>query len=279
MPFAAIPSPSSPVAFHLGPLPIRWYGLLLALGVVAGASVARRELRRRGFDPDIAYRVAAVCVPAGLVGARLYHVATDYELFQGHWGRAPEIWNGGLGLPGAVIGGGVGVYVAARRLQLPTLLLLDAIVPGLLLAQAIGRWGNYANQELFGGPTSLPWGLEIDPSRRPVGYEHVATFQPTFLYESLWDAAMCLALVWMSRRLWRRVAAGTVFLAYLVVYGAGRLVVESMRVDFAHRIGGLRVNQWLFGTVVLAAAALLVWRSRSRDRAWTSSRRPRPPPG
>jgi prolipoprotein diacylglyceryl transferase len=262
---ASLPSPSSPFVFHAGALAPRWYGVLIATGIFVGWLLARRELRRRGMDPDTAASVAIWAIPFGIVGARIYHVVTDYELYRGHLERVFDIAAGGLGLPGVLVGGALGAAIGARRSGMAPLVMLDVMAPALVAAQAIGRWGNYFNQELFGGPTSLPWGIRIDAAHRPVGYETFTTFHPTFLYESLWDACVLLGLLWLIPRVLGRVRAGTIFITYLAAYAAGRLVLESMRVDFAHQLLGLRVNQWVFGTTFLLAAptgALLLLHSR-----------------
>ena len=199
----SIPSPSSPYIFRLGHLQPRWYGLLLACGVLLGGWIARREFRRRGVDPDIAYPIAVWAVPFGLAGARLYHVATDWGAFwPNHLTDMPKIWQGGLGIWGAVLGGMLGVWIATRRLKLSYWLVADSIAPGLILAQALGRWGNYANQELYGHPSSLPWAIQISPAHRYAPYQAYSTFQPMFLYESIWDAACACCPVWFARRYW-----------------------------------------------------------------------------
>ena len=202
---ASIPSPSSRFIVDSGPLHIRWYGLLLALGVLAGSSIARRELRRRSIDPDLTYAIALWVVPFGLIGARLYHVATDWSTrFAGHWERIPQVWEGGLGIYGALLGGILGGAIAARRYGIALPVLLDCIAPGTAIAQALGRFGNYFNQELFGGPTKLPWGLEISLQNRPARYTQYSTFQPTFLYESLWCLLVAGIVLEVSRRAWKR---------------------------------------------------------------------------
>ena len=228
---ASLPSPSSSFIFHVGPLAPRWYGVLIATGIFVGWLIARRELRRRGLGPEIAAGIAMWAIPCGLVGARIYHVATDYELYRGHAERIFDIAAGGLGLPGVILGGALGAAVGARRHGLAPAVMFDVLAPALIAAQAIGRWGNYFNQELFGGPTSLPWGIRIDPAHRPVGYEGVAAFHPTFLYESLWDACVFLGLLWLIPRVLGRVRVGAIFLVYLTAYSADRLVLESMRVE------------------------------------------------
>jgi prolipoprotein diacylglyceryl transferase len=259
VPFASIPSPSSRFLVDSGPLHIRWYGLLLALGVLAGSMIARRELRRRSIDPELTYAIALWVVPFGLVGARLYHVATDWSTrFAGHWERIPQIWEGGLGIYGALLGGMLGGAIAARRYGIALPALLDCIAPGAALAQALGRFGNYFNQELFGGPTTLPWGLEISLPNRPTGYTQYATFQPTFLYESLWCLIVCGVVLYASARWWRRLPGGALLCLYLALYSAGRFFVEGLRIDPAHEIGPLRLNPVVAAIVFLAAGTAFV---------------------
>jgi prolipoprotein diacylglyceryl transferase len=256
---ASIPSPSSRFLVNSGPLHIRWYGLLLALGVLAGSLIARRELRRRSIDPDLTYAIALWVVPFGLIGARLYHVATDWSTrFAGHWERIPLVWQGGLGIYGALFGGMLGAAIAARRYGIALPVLLDCIAPGAAVAQALGRFGNYFNQELFGGPTKLPWGLEISPANRPPGYTQYSTFQPTFLYESLWCLIVAGIVLAVSRRAWMRLPGGTLLALYLSLYSAGRFFIEGMRIDPAHEIGPLRLNQVVAAVVFFGAGAVFV---------------------
>ena len=167
---ASIPSPSSPLIFDGGPIALRWYGVLLAGGILVAIWITRRQFTLRGLDPTLVASLAVWLVPFGVVGARLYHVVTDWDLFSGHLDRLLTLQQKRLGMYGAVLGGAIGAIIASRRLGLRPLTVLDCIVPGVALAQAIGRFGNYANQELFDGPTNLPWGLEIDPANRPAGY-------------------------------------------------------------------------------------------------------------
>ena len=237
-----LPSPSDGT-LHLGPLPIHVYGLLLAVGVVIAAKLAESRWAHWGRDR---HELAAIWVPvviSGVVGARLYHVVTDYQLFEDHWNRVFEIWKGGLAIWGAVLGGGIAVYVMCRIRRLDFLRVSDAIAPGLLVAQALGRWGNYFNQELFGKPTTLPWGLEIDLAHRPAGYTQYATFQPTFLYESLFCLAAFGILLWVERRFPLR--RGQLFALYVVLYTFGRFWFELLRIDPAHHVAGLRINDWV----------------------------------
>jgi phosphatidylglycerol---prolipoprotein diacylglyceryl transferase len=253
----SIPSPSSPYLFRWGFLQPRWYGLLLATGVLVAGWVARREFRRRGADPDLAYPIAVWAVPFGLVGARLYHVITDWGAFwPHHLTDMVKIWQGGLGIWGAVLGGMLGVWIGCRRVRLAFWMVADAIAPGLILAQAIGRWGNYANQELYGHPSSLPWAVQINPAHRYAPYQAYSTFQPMFLYESIWDACMCLVLLWFARRYWREVPWSTVFALYIVLYDLIRLPLETMKVDPADHVLGQRINVWVAASTLIIG---LVW--------------------
>jgi prolipoprotein diacylglyceryl transferase len=264
---ASIPSPSNPFVFHLGPLAPRWYGILLAAGILLAILITRRQLELRGRDPALAGQVAVWAVPCGVVGARLYHVATDWSAFSGHLENIPLVQQGGLGIYGALLGGALGAVIGARRAGVPLLVILDCAAPGVALAQALGRFGNYFNQELFGGPTSLPWGLEIDPEHRPPQYLDDSTFHPTFLYESLWNLLVMGVLLRVARR-WRRLAPGYVLALYLALYSLGRFFVEGLRVDPAHELGPLRLNQ-VVAAIVFALS--LVALARLRRRAPESS--------
>jgi prolipoprotein diacylglyceryl transferase len=278
----SIPSPSDGTV-HLGPLPIHVYGLLLAVGVVVAARMAEQRWARWGRDR---HELGAIWIPVvigGVVGARLYHVATDYQLFEDHWGRVVQIWKGGLSIWGAVLGGAIAVVVMSRIKKLDTLRVTDAIAPGLLVAQALGRWGNYFNQELFGKPTSLPWGLEIDLAHRPKGYTQFTTFQPTFLYESLFCVFALAVLLAVERRY--RLRRGQCFALYIVLYTFGRFFFENMRIDNAHHIAGLRVNAWVALFLFLFGIGYFLWLGRHQigaadsDAAAAAARAAREPAG
>lgn len=251
----AIPSPSTGV-WYLGPVPIRAYALMIIIGIVVAIWISDRRWVARGGRSGAIADVAIWAVPAGIIGARLYHVITDWSTYFGPDGRgllaALKIWQGGLGIWGAVAGGMLGAWFAARRYGILLPPLADAAAPGLAVAQAIGRWGNYFNQELFGRPSNLPWAVEIDPINRPTGYESYATFQPTFLYESLWCLLAAALVVWADRR-WR-LGHGRVFALYVAIYCLGRLGFEVLRIDDATRILGLRVN--IFTSIIIGLAAL-----------------------
>jgi prolipoprotein diacylglyceryl transferase len=269
----SIPSPGDN-SIGVGPLELRAYGLTIAIGVVVAAGIARRRWAARGGSGDDIAALAVWAVPAGLVGARLYHVITDLHRFEGRWWHAPAVWEGGLGIPGGLVAGVLtGAWIAHRR-GLPVATLLDVVAPAIPVGQAIGRLGNWFNQELFGGPTGLPWGLEIDAAHRPAGFEDVATFHPTFLYEAAWNLALAALLVAIERR-WRP-RPGELFAGYVAGYAAGRFWVESMRIDPATELLGIRVNLWVSGVTLLAASAwFVVVRARGSGQTGDEQRAPR----
>jgi prolipoprotein diacylglyceryl transferase len=252
---ASIPSPSNAV-WQLGPIPVRAYALCILAGILVAIWVGNRRWIARGGAPGVVGDIAVWAVPFGIVGARLYHVATDWESYFGP-GADPvdalKIWQGGLGVWGAIAMGALGGWIGAKRRGIPPPPLADALAPGIVLAQAIGRFGNWFNQELFGRPTDLPWGLEIDPEFRPDRYADVETFHPTFLYEALWCVAVALILVWADRRF--RMGHGRVFALYVALYTLGRSYIETLRVDPAREVLGLRLNVWT--SVVLFAGAVI----------------------
>ena len=266
---AYLPGPPSN-GVSIGPLRLHLYGLLIAAGVAAAAWWAQRRWERRGGQPGTMAKLAIWAVPAGLVGARLYSVITSWQAdTAGQWYRAFEIWQGGLGIWGGVaVGVPVGL-VAARRYRLDWRGCLDAATPALPLAQAIGRWGNYFNQELYGSPSRLPWAVKI---AHPVHCSSVTacvpyppginTFQPTFLYESIWDLACVAMVIWAERHLPLR--KGYLFFVYAALYTIGRFFTEHLRVDEAHRYLGLRLNDWTSIAVFAAAVGVLVARGRAR---------------
>jgi prolipoprotein diacylglyceryl transferase len=252
---AFIPSPAQGV-WHLGPLPIRAYALIILAGIVVAIGVADRRWRARGGPEGAVYDISTWAVPFGIVGARVYHVVSSPDAYFGSGGHpldAFKIWEGGLGIWGAVAGGALGAWLACRRNGWSFVMFADSAAPGVLIAQAMGRVGNYFNQELFGRPTTVPWALEIDPSHRPAGFEQYATFHPTFLYESLWCLAVALVIVLIDRR-WRQ-DHGRTFALYVMLYTAGRGFFESLRIDEAHHVLGLRLNEWTSLVVFLGGAA------------------------
>ena len=258
---ASIPSPSTNV-LEIGPLSLRAYGVCIALGVLAAVALARKRWADRGGSADDMSAIALWAVPAGLIGARLYHVVTDWHRFTDDPLDAFLIWQGGLGIPGGILVGTlVGVWVARRRhIDIPR--ALDAVAPALPLAQAIGRLGNWFNQELYGRPSDLPWALEIDADHRPAEYAEVSTFHPTFLYEASWNLALVGALIWIDRS-WK-LQPGRLFALYVAGYALGRLWVESLRIDEATMVLGVRVNIWV-SLFTLAAALIFVMVSSGRS--------------
>ncbi len=262
---ASIPSPSSG-SIHLGPLKLNAYGLMIALGVIVAVRIAGRRAEKRGLGTmDDFSSIAMWAVPAGVIGGRLYHVITDYELFRGRWFDAVKIWQGGLGIWGGVALGVVVGLWRARVRQLNVLGLLSCAVPGIAVAQAIGRWGNWWNQELFGRPTSLPWGLEVsDAIAEKAGYVAGTLFHPTFLYESVG----CLVLAFVLIRFESRIAPqpGRLLGWYAMGYTTMRFFIEGLRIDPARQSGGLRLNQWVsIAVFVVAAIFLLIDARRSRN--------------
>ncbi len=262
---ASIPSPAQG-SWSLGPIPIRAYALFIVAGIVVAVWWGGRRYVARGGRPGTIADIALWAVPFGIVGGRLYHVLSDWQLYFGPDGRgfvaALRVWDGGLGIWGAVAVGALGAWIGARRAGVALPPVADAIAPAIALAQAIGRWGNYFNQELFGSPTTLPWGLEIDVANRPTGYAEFDTFQPTFLYESLWLIGVVVVLVWADRRY--QMGHGRVFALYVALYCLGRLWIEALRIDAANTILGLRLNIWTAGIVGLGALAYFVWSLRTK---------------
>ena len=254
---ASIPSPGSN-AIHIGGLQLRAYGLMIAIGVVAAVWLANRRWIAAGGSPDDMSAIAIVAVPAGVVGARLYHVITDWRRFTDQPIKALYIWQGGLGIWGAVALGAVGGLWVAHRRGIPYGPLADACAPAIPLAQAIGRLGNWFNQELFGKPTTLPWGLEIDAAHRPPGYTQFETFHPTFLYEALWCLILCVGLIAIGKRFGDRLKAGSLFWMYVAGYTFVRFFIERIRIDEASRLWGLRVNEWVSAVVFLISVLILV---------------------
>ena len=257
----SIPSPSFN-SIDLGPFSLNMYGLMIALGVVAAVWLFGRRLEERKVGTrDDASSIAIWAVLAGVVGARLYHVATDWDLFADDLGRIPQIWKGGLGIPGGLLlGVPVGLYMAKRR-GIPLAVAATCAAPAIPLAQAIGRWGNYFNQELYGRPTDLPWALEIDAQHLDTTvYAVGTTFHPTFLYESLWSLGLFLLLLWIDKRF--RPAPGQLFVMYIIGYGIGRYWVEGLRIDRADEMLGLRWNQWVSIIAIVGGAAVLAWMRR-----------------
>ena len=264
---AFIPSPPSN-GVHVGPFFVHAYGLAYVAAVVAAIAITSRRWRAVGGDPKLVQEVALWAFPAGLIGGRLYFLATSWDEVPRHWWGPLAVWHGGLGIWGGIAAGTLaGIWVLRRR-RANVALFLDAAAPALLVAQAIGRVGNYFNQELFGGPTTLPWGLEIDPAHRPGHYAQFATFHPTFLYEIVWNLVLAFALVQLGRR--RAIRPPGLFALYVAGYSLGRIGEELLRVDPAHHVLGLRLN---FFVAVLLFAAGAIWFVKSQTGMSFSWRR------
>jgi prolipoprotein diacylglyceryl transferase len=273
---AYIPSPSQGV-WHLGPIPLRAYALFIIVGIVAALVLGDRRWVARGGQPGVIYDIALWAVPFGLVGGRLYHVITDWRTYFGDDGAglagALRIWDGGLGIWGAVALGGVGAWIGCRQHGIPLPAFGDAIAPGIVLAQAIGRLGNYFNQELYGRPTTLPWGLEIFERRDADGAldslngvstgQLVAVVHPTFLYELLWNVLVFVVLIWVDKRF--KIGHGRLFAMYVAGYCLGRFWVELMRSDVATHIAGIRVNSFTSTFVFIGAVVYIMVAPKGRE--------------
>ena len=278
---ASIPSPEQGV-WYLGPLPLRAYALCIVAGVIVCLWLGERRWQARGGRPGVVYDVAVWAIPFGLVGARLYHVITTPDLYFGKDGelvKALYVWEGGLGIWGSIALGALGAWIGCRRAGVRLPVFADAVAPGIVLAQAIGRWGNWFNQELFGSPTDKPWGLEIDVLNRPVGYEQYETFHPTFLYESLWDIGVAVVVILWDRR--RRLGHGRAFALYVALYTLGRAWIEDLRIDDALQVGPFRLNVWTSVVIFVLAVGYYVVVGRLHPyrevSVWLPGREPSPP--
>jgi prolipoprotein diacylglyceryl transferase len=270
---ASIPSPSSG-SVTVGPFTIHMYGLMLLLGIVAAVWLTGVRWTRRGGSWDLVFQAAVWGVAAGVVGARIYHDVTSWDQVPHTWWGAFAVWEGGLGIWGGIACGVLAGAIVVRRAGASVTLMMDCVAPGLLLAQAIGRWGNYWNQELFGKPTDLPWGLEIDPEHRPEGYADSPTFHPTFLYESLWNLAGVGVLLLVDRLF--RIRPPALFCLYVAWYTFGRTFEETLRIDPSHHFLAQRLNFWVSLVVFLLASAAFVWLQFFRQRPAGTAGEPRP---
>ena len=258
----SFPSPAEGV-WHLGPLPLRAYALCIIAGIVLAVWLGEKRWVARGGRAGDVTEIATWMVPFGIIGGRIYHVITTPDAYFGTGGRplhALYIWEGGLGIWGAIAFGGVGAWIGCRRRGIPLPAFADALAPGIVLAQAVGRLGNYFNQELFGRPTDLPWAVTIDAAHRPEGYLDQATYHPTFLYELLWNVGVAVLVIWADRRF--RLGHGRAFALYVAAYTVGRFWIEGLRIDPAHDFLGLRINEWTSVLVFLGAVAYVVISAR-----------------
>jgi prolipoprotein diacylglyceryl transferase len=269
---ASIPSPSSST-LDIGPLSIHFYGLTLLVAIAAAVGISGLRWTRRGGDWDLIFRVAVWGVAFGIVGARLYHVITSWNELPDAWWGPFAIWKGGLGVWGGI---GLGVIVGAivaKRSGANVAVLADCAAPALLVAQAIGRVGNWWNQELFGKPTDLPWGLEIDCLKADCGnYSSYSTFHPTFLYEALWCLAAAGVLLIVERRF--RIRPGGLFALYVLAYSLGRVWIETLRIDPSHEIAGVRLNVYVAVLAIVLSAAFFVWWQRSWHKGEGTPQKP-----
>jgi len=255
--------------FSIGPLKIHYYGIIIMVGAVMAAWLASREAKRKGLDPEIAWDLFPIVIIFGVIGARLWHVFTPSaslvaagygtSYYLSHPVAILQMWNGGLGIPGAVIGGVIGLYVYMRKHKQSFPIWLDNLAPGLALAQAIGRWGNFVNQELYGLPTDLPWKIFIEPAYRLPGFEQISYYHPTFLYESIWNLLNMAILLWVGRKFAAKLHAGDVFLMYLVIYPVGRFLLEFIRLEYSP-VAGMNINQNLMAVTAIASTIALIIR-------------------
>ena len=257
-----IPSPTVD-GFHIGPAFIHFYGLMYVVGITLAILITQRRWKAAGGNPSLVGDVALWAVPAGIIGGRIYFDLTTPKYIPHHWYGIFAVWDGGLGIWGGVALGALAGAWRVRRHGESVSLFADAVAPALLVAQAIGRIGNYFNKELFGGPTTLPWALEIPAGYRPPGYTANATFHPTFLYELIFDLALAAFLVWLGHH--RAIRPPGLFALYVTGYSAFRILEESLRVDPSEHFLGLRFNMYV-AVILTVAAAVWFWRSQRREQ-------------
>lgn len=261
------------MSFQIGPITVHWYGIILMTGAIAAAVLAVSQARRWKEDPERVWDALTWVLIGGVIGARLWHILTPppsmveqgltTQFYLTHPLDALAVWRGGLGIPGAVIGGGLALYFYTRRARLSFARWADIAAPAIALGQAIGRWGNYVNQEIYGAPTDLPWAIEIDPAYRVPGFEEFSTFHPLFLYESLWNLANMFLLLWLGKRFADRLRDGDLFLVYLITYPLGRFLMEFLRLD-SSLVGGINANQ-TFMAIVAVISAVILWRRHTGE--------------
>ena len=257
-----------PEGFHVGPLFVRFYGIILMLGAVAGTFLAQKESKRRGYDSEVVWDIFVYLLIGGIVGARIWHILTPSpstgittSWYLSHPLDALAVWKGGLGIPGAIIGGLIALYIFSVRTGINFAEWTDIAAPGLALGQAIGRWGNFVNQELYGAPTNLPWKIYIDQAHRLTDFLDVEYYHPLFLYESIWNLMNMFLLLWISRKFTDSLKNGDIFLVYLIVYPIGRFLLDFLRLD-ASMVGGININQTIMAVVAVIASLTLYLRHR-----------------
>jgi prolipoprotein diacylglyceryl transferase len=254
---ASFPSPSSGI-LKIGPLSLHAYGLVIATGMAAAVWMTSKRWAKQGGDPNVVGQIATWAIPAGVIGARIYHVITDWSSFNGRRGDVFKIWEGGLGIWGGIILGTLVGLLVTKIKKLPLGPMMAAAAPAIPLAQAIGRWGNWFNQELFGRPSTLPWAVEIAKTERPKAYKNFETFEPTFLYESVWNLLVVGLVLFVEKRFGERLKPGRLFAVYVAGYCLGRLVIEQRRTDTATMLLGLRINTFVAAGFLLCALITLV---------------------
>ena len=257
---------------NIGPFFIRFYGMLIMFGALAGGWLATRQARKKGLDPELVWDAFLYVLIGGILGARLWHILLPSQsdaakglttlFYLTHPLDALSIWKGGLGIPGAVIGGVLMLYIYCRRAKQSFAVWADIAVPGLALGQAIGRWGNFVNQELYGKPSNLPWAIHIDPSNRLPEFMTVERYHPLFLYESLWNLFNMGILLWLDKRFSKRLKDGDLFLIYLIMYPTGRFLLDFLRLDVA-KVAGINANQTIMLVIAVLSAVVLFLRHRS----------------
>ena len=269
MPLSYIPSPPAN-GFHIGPLFVHFYGLMYVIGIALAVFITQRRVRASGGDPSIVADVALWAVPAGIIGGRIYFdITTPSQISPHTWWGVFAVWNGGLGIWGGIAGGALAGVWRLRRHRVPFAPFADAVAPALLVAQAVGRIGNYFNQELFGKPSTLPWALVISPGHRPPGYAAYRTFHPTFLYELMFDLALAAVLVWLGHH--TKIKPPGLFALYVAGYSAFRIYEESLRIDFSEHILGLRVNTFVASALTLIGLAWFILTQRRAPAAAAAS--------
>jgi len=256
--------PHDPVAFHIGSIPVYWYGVLIVSGAMLAAYIVSKLSARNGHDPEIAWNMLIVALFSGIIGARIYHIISSWDYYAAHPGEMFGLQMSGFGIFGAVAGGALGIYIYTRIKGLRYLEWLDYVAPGLLIAQAIGRWGNFFNQELYGPPSDLPWAIPIDPAHRLPGYEMYERFHPTFLYESILNLIGGLLLLHLARRWKSGRLYGDLFFLYGMIYSAIRFFIEGYFRPDAWKIGGIPTAQIISVVLFVASGALIFVRHRMR---------------
>jgi phosphatidylglycerol:prolipoprotein diacylglycerol transferase len=245
------------VAIQLGPFTIAYYGIMIMSGVIAATALSYFEARRRHIDTGHVYNLLLFVLPMGFIGARLYHVIDQWSFYSQH--PAAVFGGAGLGIFGAVAGGAIGLIIYTKWQKLSALQWLDIVAPGVILAQAIGRWGNYFNQELYGYPTNLPWGIYIDPAHRLPGYEVYTHFHPLFFYEFLWNLLGCVILLFTGRKWQKRLLNGDIFILYVVWYSIGRFFLEGLKIG-VWTAGGIPMARWITGITLAVSIAVMIYR-------------------